>query len=344
MQFEPGMRLTDSIQLREMVGEGGMGQIWAGEHLLLRRPVAIKRLSSQFSDNAEARRRFAAEARAGASTECPHVARVFDYAFLADGTPFMVMELLEGAELYASIRNGTALSLEETEQIVVQICSALSEIHALGIVHRDVKPENIFLSRQRPERGGGGAGFTAKLLDFGIAKGTGVTDEPARPEGTVLGTPAYMSPEQIDDAATVDGRADLWSLAVVAYCCLTGSLPFQGDTLPVLSLAIHGAHFAPATSLQPALPAALDGWLLKALNCDLEARFASAGEMAAAFVRASRGFPIEDKPLATHRPRLELVMTPAAPMRAWSFSEAPRSSVLTVTGRDAAARRRALAR
>jgi serine/threonine-protein kinase len=270
------------------------------------------------------------------------VARVFDYALMTDGTPFMVMELLEGAELYASIRDGSALSLEDTEQIIVQVCSALSAIHALGIVHRDVKPENIFLSRSRQRAGlaGGGATFTAKLLDFGIAKETGAADEPARPEGTVLGTPAYMSPEQLDDATAVDGRTDLWSLAVVAYCCLTGTMPFPGDSLAILSLAIHAGHFVPATTLKPALPAALDAWLLKALSCDPNARFATAEEMAAAFVRASR--PIDEESVASARPRLELVMTPA-PMKAWSRSDAPCSSVLTVAGKDAAAHEQALA-
>ncbi|MGH7436317.1 MAG: serine/threonine-protein kinase, partial [Polyangiaceae bacterium] len=188
MQFQAGMRLTDSIQLHDLVGEGGMGEIWAAEHLLLRRPVAIKRMSSQYSDNADARRRFAAEAQAGARAECPHVTRVFDYAFLADGTPFMVMELLDGAELYASLRDGNALSLEDTTQIVVQMGAALSAIHRLGIVHRDVKPENIFLARTRDGVTHGPGRFTAKLLDFGIAKGPGPSDEPARAEGTVLGT------------------------------------------------------------------------------------------------------------------------------------------------------------
>jgi serine/threonine protein kinase len=153
-----------------------------------------------------------------------------------------------------------------------------------------------------------------------------------------------MSPEQLDDATAVDGRADLWSLAVVAYCCLTGTMPFPGDTLAVLSLAIHAGRFVPATTLKPALPATLDAWLLKALSCDPSARFATAEEMAAGFVRASQGRPIEEVWVTSPRPRLELVMTPGAPMRAWSLSEVPSSSVLTVAGKDPAAHKRVLAR
>jgi serine/threonine protein kinase len=301
MQFEPGMRITDTIQLREMVGEGGMGQIWAAEHLLLRRPVAIKRLASQFADNVEALQRFAAEAQAGARMESANVTRVFDYALLADGTPFMVMELLEGVELYSRVRDGRTLSLEETTRVVVQMCAALALIHDAGIVHRDVKPENIFLV---PSKAGG---FTVKLLDFGIAKGGGAVDceELAKAGATVLGTPAYMSPEQLENAGEVDARADLWSLAVVVYCCLTGTMPFNGDSLVALGYAIRSGEFAAPTELKPDLPSAIDAWFRKALDRKRNARFASAAEMAEAFVEAAK-----TKPASQQRPRLELIVTP----------------------------------
>jgi serine/threonine protein kinase len=301
------MRITDSIQLREMVGEGGMGQIWAAEHLLLHRPVAIKRLASHFADNIEALQRFAAEAQAGAGLESANVTRVFDYALLPDGTPFMVMELLDGVELYSRIRDGRTITLPETTQIVVQMCAALTSIHDAGIVHRDVKPENIFLV---PNKGGG---FTAKLLDFGIAKGPRRVDcdDLARPGMSILGTPAYMSPEQLENAQDVDARADLWSLAVVAYCCLTGTMPFGGDSLSALGLAIRHGSFASPLEHRPELPLALDAWFRKALSADRELRFTTAAEMAGAFVRAvTKEEPVAAPRPAEPMPRLELVVTP----------------------------------
>jgi serine/threonine protein kinase len=306
MQFEPGMRITDSIELQQMIGEGGMGQIWAGEHLLLGRPVAIKRLSSQLVDNVEARQRFEAEARTCARMECAHVARVFDYALLPDGTPFIVMELLEGIELHAYIQDCHILSLSDTTSLVTQMCAALTAIHRLGIVHRDVKPENIFLAKRE------GGGFLAKLLDFGIAKGAGAVecDELAKVGIAILGTPAYMSPEQLTNAGEVDLRADLWSLAVVVYSCLTGTMPFSGGSLATLATAVHQARYVAPTQLRPSLPAAIDGWFQKALSPDRQDRFSTATEMAEAFVRAATKVSTPPKPTLPAVRRLELVMTP----------------------------------
>jgi serine/threonine-protein kinase len=312
MQFEPGMLITSSIQLRELLAEGGMGQVWAAEHLLLHRPVAIKRLASQLADNTEALQRFAAEAQAGARMESANVTRVFDYALLADGTPFLVMELLKGVELYSRIRDGRVVTLEETSQIVAQICAALSAIHDLGIVHRDVKPENIFLV---PNKAGG---FTAKLIDFGIAKvgGTGQGEKPAKTGAAILGTPAYMSPEQLEDAGQVDGRADLWSLAVVAYACLTGTMPFLGDSLAALRPVIRRGTFVHVTRRRPDLPSGIDAWFARALSVERDARFLTAREMADDFGRAVRREVVPITGLSPTRvarkppKRLELVYHP----------------------------------
>jgi serine/threonine-protein kinase len=170
-------------------------------------------------------------------------------------------------------------------QIIVQIGMALASIHALGIVHRDVKTENIFLV---PNPSGG---FTAKLIDFGIAKVAGAAEAGrlTSPGTAILGTPAYMSPEQLENAGEVDGRADLWSLAVVAYVCLTGTLPFTQSSLATLILAIRRGTFVAVTHRRPDLPASLDDWFEKALSCDRRERFGTASEMADAFVRAARG-------------------------------------------------------
>jgi serine/threonine-protein kinase len=281
MNLEPGLRVTESIELESLLAEGGMGQIWAAEHLLLRRRVAVKFLSVSLADDIGALQRFTLEAQTVARLASPHVPQVFDHGNMADGTPYIVMELLEGIDLQRRLRNGDFPSLEQTVQIVRQVCSGLSSAHALGIVHRDIKPENIFLV---PEN----EGFTTKLVDFGVAKSTtqaavgGLTRT-----GATIGTPWYMSPEQILNATDVDAGSDMWSLAVVTYCCLTGVLPFPGDTFGAVCFAIHSGVFADPSSIRADLPPALDAWFRKALSQPRDARFASAAEMAAAFTAAA---------------------------------------------------------
>jgi serine/threonine-protein kinase len=203
---------------------------------------------------------------------------------LADGTPFIVMELLSGVSLYARLRRDGSLSIAQTVRLMNQLAAVLTEAHALGIVHRDIKPENIVLVP------GEGDEFTAKVLDFGIAKvDMGRRSAALTCAGTTFGTPSYMSPEQLVGAKGVDGRADLWSAAVVAYCCLTGELPFVGDTFGAVCLAIHSGTVIDPSHLRPGLPVALDAWFRKAWTPVLEKRFATAREMANAFSVAAGG-------------------------------------------------------
>ncbi len=292
MNLEPGLHVTESIQLESLLGEGGMGQIWAAEHLLLRRRVAVKFLSVPLADDIGALQRFTLEAQTVARLASPHVPQVFDHGNMADGTPYIVMELLEGIDLHRRLQNGDFLSLQQTAQIVTQIGSVLSSAHALGIVHRDIKPENIFLV---PE----GEGFTVKLVDFGVAKSTTQCDSGGLTRtGATIGTPWYMSPEQILNATDVDARSDMWSLAVVTYCCLTGVLPFPGETFGAVCFAIHSGVFAAPSTIRADLPPALDAWFRKALAQPREARFASAGEMAAAFSDAAAASDASWLPLA----------------------------------------------
>jgi len=270
-----------------------MGQIWAADHLALHRRVAVKCPSDLLADNAAALRRFAFEAQTLARLQTHHVPQVFDYATLSDGTPCIVMELLDGIELQTRLAANLP-SLDETAQLIEQICAALSSVHALGIVHRDIKPGNIFLVR------GEAGAFTAKLLDFGIAKSIAEIDsDDGMRMGSVLGTPNYMSPEQLAGAKGIDARTDIWSLGVVAYCCLTGQLPFPGDTVTAVWLSIHGGDLTCPGALRSDLPAEVDAWFRKALSRDPVDRFASAAEAARSFsIAAGAGLAARQTPLA----------------------------------------------
>jgi serine/threonine-protein kinase len=275
MILKPGLRISETIELRSLIGEGGMGQVWAAFHHSLRRDVAVKFLSGPLASDASALQRFTLEAQTIGRLQCPYVPQVFDFGTLPDGGPFIVMELLDGVDLQTRLETEGGLSLAQTEHLVGQMCMVLSLAHGLGLVHRDIKPSNIVLIR------GEGDAFTAKLLDFGIVKALDF-DSGTR-TGTTLGTPSYMSPEQLMGAKRVDARADLWSLAVVAYCCLTGELPFAGETFGAVCLSIHGGPFVAPSSHRSGLPASLDEWFRRALNRAPDERFQSAAEMSAAF-------------------------------------------------------------
>jgi serine/threonine protein kinase len=275
MNLEPGLRVTEAIELRCLIGQGGMGQVWAAFHLALQRDVAVKFLSGPLAENPIALQRFALEAQTIGRLQCPYVPQVFDFGTMQDGSPFIVMELLEGIDLQSRLENDGAFSLVQTGRLVAQMCSVLSLAHGLGLVHRDIKPDNIVLIR------GEGETFTAKLLDFGIVKALDQTSDVTR-TGATIGTPSYMSPEQLMGEKVIDGRADLWSLAVVAYSCLTGELPFAGETFGAVCLSIHNDTLVDPSARRPGLPAPLDMWFRKALNRDPEERFASAAELSAA--------------------------------------------------------------
>jgi serine/threonine-protein kinase len=253
-----------------------MGQVWAAFHHALRRDVAVKFLSGPLASDPSALHRFTLEAQTIGRLQCPYVPQIFDFGTMPDGAPFIVMELLDGVDLQTRLEHEGCLSLAQTECLVAQMCTVLSLAHGLGLIHRDIKPSNIVLVR------GEGDAFTAKLLDFGIVKALSVVS--ATRTGTTLGTPSYMSPEQLTGAKEIDTRTDLWSLAVVAYCCLTRELPFAGETFGAVCLSIHGGPFVAPSLHRSGLPASLDEWFRKALNRLPEERFQSAAEMSAALL------------------------------------------------------------
>jgi serine/threonine-protein kinase len=272
VQPQPGQVVAEKLRLTRQLGSGGMGSVWVADHLTLKTQVAVKFMAAELAGNADALARFSREAAAAARIKSPHVVRVFDYG-VSEGTPYMVLELLEGEDLASLLRRRGALDPREAAEIVSQAAQALEQAHAQGIVHRDIKPGNIFLSPS------GGEVFV-RLLDFGVAKAPELEFSTKTVTGATLGTPYYMSPEQVFAKGPVDASADVWALAVVAYECITGVLPFEGDTLAALGVAHNSGKFRPPSTFRRLGSANLDAWFFRAFAVERSARFPSARELA----------------------------------------------------------------
>ncbi len=267
-------------ELREVIGRGGMGTVWEAWHRELHARVACKFIDRRLADDKpEVLSRFRSEARAAAALNSKHVVDVYDFGTMPDGTPYMVMEYLEGESLEQRLRKIGQLTPEATFSIVSQVAKALGRAHAQGIVHRDLKPDNIFLmwdEEDEQER--------VKVVDFGIAKFT--QDEMgashATKSGALIGTPSYMSPEQIRSKGIVDNQSDLWALGVVAFRCLTGSPPFAGGTVGDLLIEICTVDAPAPSTFDQSLPRELDDWMKRALAREKDARFSDIREFTAA--------------------------------------------------------------
>jgi eukaryotic-like serine/threonine-protein kinase len=281
MELAPGLEISGSLRLVRKLGEGGMGSVWVADHQTLRTQVAVKFMTEHLAQNADAAARFAREATAAAQIKSPHVVQIFDHGLLDGRVPFIVMELLEGEELSGFMKRQGPLSAEVTGQVIGQMCKALAKAHARSVIHRDIKPDNVFLVDSDGE-------IFVKILDFGIAKqiqeNVHVTST-----GAVMGTPHYMSPEQLLSSKHVDARSDLWAVGVVAYQCLTGRVPFDGETFAGIALAIASGQYPPPFATWGAGSPELDAWFARALSRDLGVRFASAREMVDAFAAVSSG-------------------------------------------------------
>lgn len=271
-----GKVLAGRYQLTAKLGEGGMGSVWRAQHLALHSQVAVKLIDPEIAGSTEALARFQREAQASAELRSTHIVQIFDYGIDA-GTPYIVMELLEGENLAERIKRRVQLTPRETARILSQVARALTLAHEKGIVHRDLKPDNIFLVRE-------GEHEVAKVLDFGIAKKLdtlSMGSDIKTHTGAVLGTPFYMSPEQALGQANIDHRSDIWSMGIIAYQCLTGVRPFVKESLGALLLAIcHDP--VPLPSKVASVPTGFDEWFAKAAARDVTSRFQSAAEAAAA--------------------------------------------------------------
>lgn len=255
-----------------------MGEVWVARHKGLETDVVVKFLAATGPDRADAEARFAREAAAAAAVKSPHVVQVFDHGVTPDGTRYIVMELLEGRDLARHLAANGPMAPRDVAAVIAQTAKALSKAHQAGVIHRDVKPENVFLCD-----GDGGEMFV-KVLDFGIAKREEATTSKTS-TGQVVGTPFYMSPEQLLGERPVDLRTDVWSLGVVAFEALTGKRPFDGATVGSITLAIHQSAPRPST-FEPSLPAALDDWFARACARKPEDRFATAREAGQAILTA----------------------------------------------------------
>ena len=261
-----------------------MGSVWVAEHLGLHTQVVVKFISDELKNNADAIARFTREAAAASQVKSPHVVQTLDHGVREDGVPFIVMEHLEGHDLSEEIDQHGKLEKNAVVAIVTQLAKALVRAHERGIVHRDIKPSNVFLCD------GGGGDLFVKLLDFGIAKGGDVPklDENTR-TGSMVGSPHYMSPEQIIGDKNVDFRTDLWSLGVVTFEAMTGIKPFAADTIGGLALKIHHDALPKPSSFDSSLPPAVDEWFVRACARDPKDRFPGAREMSDALSAAFTG-------------------------------------------------------
>ena len=278
-----GQMVTQNLRLVRPIGRGGMGTVWVAYHQTLGTEVAVKCIDPLVvKSNPTALKRFHREAGIAARLKNPHVAHTYDHGMLPDGTPYIVMELLEGESLQQRIQRLGKLSLHETSLVVSQTAQALGKAHKLGIVHRDVKPANLFCVESDYD-------VFIKLLDFGIAKhGDNMAEVELTTTAGMLGSPLYMSPEQFNSAKGVDVRADLWSLAVVAYQCLTGRPPFAGEALAQVILSVMDRKYTAVSSRLPHLPRELDAWFERSFHRSLMRRFQSAKELGVSFAAIAR--------------------------------------------------------
>ncbi len=274
-----GAVIAGKYRIESVVGSGGMGVVLCATHVGLGQRVAIKVLTVPEDDarRDEARERFLREGRATAALVSDHVVRIYDVGTLDSGAPFMVMELLRGQDLARVLAQRGPFGIELACDCVRQASEAISCAHAQGIVHRDLKPSNLFLT----QRSDGSP--LVKVLDFGISKTTGTELEPLTGNLTetrsVLGTPFYMSPEQVRDAKKVDVRTDIWSLGLILHELLSGSPAFDGTTLPGVCAAIAADPPAALRLKRPEVPLAVEAIVLKCLEKDPNRRFQSAREL-----------------------------------------------------------------
>ena len=277
-----GQILADKYRVVRVLGVGGMGVVVEAMHLDLQKRVALKfMLAAAVAADADTVARFVREGRAAARLQSEHVTRVMDVGRLESGEPYMVMEFLQGKDLSEVLEADGRFPVDRTVSYVLQACEAIAEAHGNGIVHRDLKPSNLFLT----QRSDGAA--LIKVLDFGISKvlhGEGDDPKAANMTSTraMLGSPAYMSPEQVRSAKSVDTRTDIWSLGVIMYELLTCESPFEADSLSGLIAAIVSEAPVPVQSRRPDLPAPLAEVIMRCLSRNAQDRFENVSGLALA--------------------------------------------------------------
>jgi serine/threonine protein kinase len=276
--FEVGTVISGKYRIERVIGRGGMGIVYAARHELLGRTVALKVVLPEIAANREVVARFMNEARSAARIESEHVAQVMDVDQLPNGTPYMVMELLEGEDLEARLQRTGPLGVQEIADVLLEALDGVAHAHALGIVHRDLKPANLFLATRQGRRP------RVKVLDFGIAKalrGTPFGAAGVTSTKSILGSPAFMAPEQLRSSKSVDARADIWSFGVIAYQLATGCLPYDAEDVGGLFAAILEQEPRSPREHRPDLPEPFEQIVLRCLAKKPELRFQTVAELAA---------------------------------------------------------------
>ena len=287
-----GQVVGGKYRVGPLVGSGGMGTVWLGRHEQLGTRLAIKFIRPQFAERPDARRRFEIEARAAASVDSKHAVKVYDYGVTDKGLPYIVMEYLEGESLSEVLIRRGPLPAKEAAQIIAQASKALAKAHAANIVHRDLKPDNIFLATN-VEGETGELGYLVKLVDFGIAKmldvdgaGKGGLKGPTQ-EGSVIGTPNFMSPEQLTVGGTPNALTDIWSLGACAFAAFTARIPFEGEVLGDIVLKVCVEPLPVPSQFVADVPPGLDAWFLRACNREAAKRFQSVEELSEQLMKVS---------------------------------------------------------
>jgi serine/threonine protein kinase len=268
LPVQTGELVDGKFRIEEVLGYGGAGVVVAARHDVLEQRVAIKMLHASPQQRPKAVARLLREARAASRLRSAHVPRVYDVGTLDNGSPFIVMELLSGEDLSRRLDRSGSLPVAEAVGYVLQACDAIGEAHAQGIVHRDLKPQNLFLTESS----------VVKVLDFGISKVWEEENLQLTTTGAVMGTPRYMSPEQLIDPATIDARSDIWSLGVILHELVTGRRPFDAASFALLTQNILNDEAPKLTGV----PSALAAVIARCLKKDKDRRFASVAELASA--------------------------------------------------------------
>ncbi len=277
----PGARISDDLRLVRELGSGGMGSVWLADHRRLGTSVAVKFVHPH--EGPAQRDRLLREAQLTAKIDHPHAVRILERGETLAGVPFLVLELIEGESLVQRLASSGPTTLDDARRIVSQVADVLAAMHAVHVLHRDIKPGNLMLARGQPD-------LFVKVVDFGIARATDGSETRALTQpGALIGTPAYMSPEQLIEGRPADELADLWALAVVAYEALTAQPPFRGHTRAAICAGQVLKRYERVSKLRPELPATLDGFFERAFAIEPEVRFASAADLARAFEAAATG-------------------------------------------------------
>jgi len=284
---EPGTVLLNKYRIERVLGQGGMGVVVSAWHNALEQRVALKFLVGDAIGQREAVERFLREARAAVKLHSEHVAKVTDVGTLDSGSPYMVMEFLDGRDLGDLIDDGQSLPLATSVDYVIQAIDAVAEAHARGIVHRDLKPSNLFVARRDD------GGSIIKVLDFGISKADTFSDSIDKAAltrtATVMGSPLYMSPEQFRSSKKVDWRTDIWALGVILYELICHEVPFAGETVGEVFESVLQNEPMPVRELRPDAAAGLEDVILRCLRKKPEERFGDVAELAQALAPFGTG-------------------------------------------------------